>query len=65
MALNGPPLFCKAAHQSIAPAGLAALPFQHQGDLMSLRDAMRDSVVPYLEPGEQVQAVIGAQTASQ
>ena len=32
---------------------------------MSLRDAMRDSVVPYLEPGEQVQAVIGAQTASQ
>ena len=32
---------------------------------MSLRDAMRDSAVPYLEPGEQVQAVIGAQTASQ
>ena len=32
---------------------------------MSLRDAMRDSAVPYLEPGETVQAVIGAQTASQ
>ena len=32
---------------------------------MSLRDAMRDSAVPYLEPGESVQAVIGAQTASQ
>jgi hypothetical protein len=26
---------------------------------------MRDSVTPYLKPGEQVQAVIGAQTASQ
>src|ERR1700733_4011444 len=32
---------------------------------MSLRDQMRDSAVPYLEPGEPVQAVIGAQTASQ
>src|ERR1700689_4101756 len=32
---------------------------------MSLRDAMRDSAVPFLEPGEPVQAVIGAQTASQ
>ena len=32
---------------------------------MSFRDAMRDSAVPYLEPGEPVQAVIGAQTASQ
>ena len=32
---------------------------------MSLRDAMRDSAVPYLGPGEPVQAVIGAQTASQ
>jgi hypothetical protein len=49
----------------MASAGLAALPFNHQGDLMSLRDAMRDSAVPYLEPGESVQAVIGAQTASQ
>ncbi len=26
---------------------------------------MRDSAVPYLQPGEPVQAVIGAQTASQ
>jgi len=31
---------------------------------MALRDAMRDSAGPYLRPGEQVQAVIGAQTAS-
>jgi hypothetical protein len=49
----------------MAPAGLAALPTSTKGDLMSLRDSMRDSAVPYLEPGEQVQAVIGAQTASQ
>ena len=32
---------------------------------MALRDAMRDSAIPFLEPGEPVQAVIGAQTASQ
>jgi hypothetical protein len=32
---------------------------------MSLRDTMRDSAAPYLGPGEPVQAVIGAQTASQ
>jgi hypothetical protein len=32
---------------------------------MALRDIMRDSAAPYLQPGEQVQAVIGAQTASQ
>jgi hypothetical protein len=32
---------------------------------MSLRDSMRDSAAPYLGPGEPVQAVIGAQTASQ
>jgi hypothetical protein len=32
---------------------------------MALRDAMRDSAIPVLEPGEPVQAVIGAQTASQ
>ena len=32
---------------------------------MALRDAMRDSAAPYLQPGEQIQAVIGAQTASQ
>ena len=32
---------------------------------MALRDTMRDSAAPYLQPGEQVQAVIGAQTASQ
>jgi len=49
----------------MAPAGLAALPTSTKGDLMSLRDSMRDSAVPFLEPGEQVQAVIGAQTASQ
>lgn len=32
---------------------------------MALRDSMRDSAAPYLQPGESVQAVIGAQTASQ
>jgi hypothetical protein len=32
---------------------------------MALRDSMRDSAAPYLRPGEPVQAVIGAQTASQ
>jgi hypothetical protein len=48
-----------------APACAAALPFDDQGDFMSLRDAMRDSAAPYLSPGEPVQAVIGAQTASQ
>ncbi|MGH3274786.1 MAG: hypothetical protein ACRDNZ_10775 [Streptosporangiaceae bacterium] len=31
---------------------------------MALRDSMRNSAVPYLLPGEPVQAVIGAQTAS-
>ena len=32
---------------------------------MALRDTMRDSVAQYLRPDEQLQAVIGAQTASQ
>lgn len=32
---------------------------------MALRDAMRSSAAEYLQPGEPVQAVIGAQTASQ
>ena len=32
---------------------------------MTLRDSMRDSAAPYLRPGEPVQVVIGAQTASQ
>jgi hypothetical protein len=32
---------------------------------MALRDSMRDSAAPFLAPGEPVQAVIGAQTASQ
>ena len=32
---------------------------------MALRDDMRDSATQYLRPGEQIQAVIGAQTASQ
>ena len=32
---------------------------------MALRDSMRDSAAQFLGPGEQVQAVIGAQTASQ
>ena len=33
-------------------------------NLMSLRDSMRDSATQYLQPGEPIQAVIGAQTAS-
>ena len=32
---------------------------------MALRDSMRDSAAQYLRPGEPIQAVIGAQTASQ
>lgn len=32
---------------------------------MALRDKMRDSAQPFLGPGEQIQQVIGAQTASQ
>jgi hypothetical protein len=32
---------------------------------MALRDTMRSSSAQYLQPGEQIQAVIGAQTASQ
>jgi hypothetical protein len=32
---------------------------------MSIRDSMRASAAQYLPPGEPVQAVIGAQTASQ
>ncbi len=32
---------------------------------MALRDSMRESATQYLRPGEPVQAVIGAQTASQ
>jgi hypothetical protein len=32
---------------------------------MALRDTMRTSAAQYLQPGEPIQAVIGAQTASQ
>jgi hypothetical protein len=32
---------------------------------MALRDTMRSSAAQFLQPGEQIQAVIGAQTASQ
>jgi hypothetical protein len=31
---------------------------------MALRDSMRTSAAQYLQPGEQIQAVFGAQTAS-
>jgi hypothetical protein len=34
-------------------------------ETLTLRDSMRDSAAQYLRPGEPVQAVIGAQTASQ
>jgi len=33
--------------------------------LVALRDSMRESAAQYLRPGEPIQAVIGAQTASQ
>ena len=32
---------------------------------MALRDSMRESAAQYVRPGETIQAVIGAQTASQ
>ena len=32
---------------------------------MALRDSMRDSAAPYLQPGETVQVVFSAQTGSQ
>ena len=32
---------------------------------MALRDTMRSTAAQFLQPGEQIQAVIGAQTASQ
>src|ERR1700677_2126902 len=32
---------------------------------MALRDSMRSSATQFLQPGEQIQAVVGAQTASQ
>lgn len=32
---------------------------------MALRDSMLSSATPYLQPGEPVQAIFGAQTASQ
>ena len=32
---------------------------------MAIRDSMQASAAPYLQPGETVQAVFGAQTASQ
>ena len=34
-------------------------------EIVALRDAMRSSAAEYLQPGEPVQAEIGAQTASQ
>jgi hypothetical protein len=41
-------------------------PFHDQWEnTMALRDSMRSSAAQFLQPGEQVQAVIGAQTASQ
>jgi hypothetical protein len=32
--------------------------------LVALRDSMRESAAQYLRPGEPIQSVIGAQTAS-
>jgi hypothetical protein len=33
-------------------------------EIVALRDSMRDSAAQYMRPGEPIQAVIGAQTAS-
>jgi hypothetical protein len=32
---------------------------------MGIRDTMRNNAAPYLQPGETIQAVFGAQTVSQ
>jgi hypothetical protein len=50
------------AHECVAETFRAALLGRK---LVALRDSMRDSAAQYLQPGEPVQAVIGAQTASQ
>jgi len=39
-------------------------PFVLEEEIVALRDSMRDSAAQYLRPGEPIQAVIGAQTAS-
>jgi hypothetical protein len=65
MAPDGPRPLCKEIFRKQRRARAAALPSTTKGDLMSLRDAMRDSAAPHLGPGEPVQAVIGAQTAGQ
>jgi hypothetical protein len=49
--------------QYLAHTGATA-PFLRR-ELVALRDSMRDSAAQYLQPGEPVQAVIGAQTSSQ
>src|ERR1700734_975657 len=54
----------KSSESSVMPVR-PRCPSTTKGDLMALRDSMRDSAAPYLGPGEPIQAVIGAQTASQ
>lgn len=55
-----------AAAATMAGSGRISLSTtSRQEKTMSLRSSMRISVTPYLRPGEQVQAVIGAQTSSQ
>lgn len=45
--------------------GILADPTMIGGSLVALRDTMRSSAAQFLQPGESIQAVIGAQTASQ
>jgi hypothetical protein len=56
----------KDESRQMAHTGAQSAPSRSlQGKIVALRDAMRSSAAQYLQPGEPVQAVIGAQTASQ
>ena len=49
----------------MARTGATAPSLISKGDIMALRDTMLNSAAEYLRPGEPVQAIFGAQTASQ
>jgi len=51
--------------QQMARTGATAPSLISKGDIMALRDTMLNSAAEYLRPGEPVQAIFGAQTASQ
>jgi hypothetical protein len=54
-----------AYRHNIARRGISTANFSNQEDPVALRDDMAASAAPYLQPGEPVQAIFGAQTASQ